>query len=215
MAWAEQMQSVGALETLGCVLGAYALGCFSTGYYMVRARTGRDIREIESGSSGARNVGRVLGKSGFAVTFLGDFAKGALAIWAVRHFSGSNLLAAIAMLFVVAGHIWPVTLRFHGGKGAITSLGALLVYSPYLVVAYFAVFLPGVAFTRKSLLPGMAAYLCLPMVSYWLHHDPVESVIVAVLGGLVIFAHRQNLLREFPVLAARCGVSAKPQLPKP
>jgi len=215
MAWVEQMESLGFLETLGCVLGAYALGCFSTGYYIVRARTGRDIREIESGSSGARNVGRVLGKSGFAATFLGDFIKGALAVWAVRHFSGSNLLAAIAMLCVVAGHIWPVMLRFHGGKGAITSLGALLVYNPYLVLAYFAVFLPGVALTRKSLLPGMAAYLCLPLVSYWLHRDPVESAIVAVLGGLVIFAHRQNLLREFPVLAARCGLSAKPQHPKP
>ena len=215
MAWVEKMQSVGALETLGCVLGAYALGCFSTGYYIVRARTGRDIREIESGSSGARNVGRVLGKTGFAITFLGDFAKGVLAVWAVRHFSGNNLLAAIGMLCVVAGHIWPVTLRFHGGKGAITSLGALLVYDPFLVLAYFAVFLPGVALTRKSLLPGMTAYLCLPVVSYWLHRDAVESVIVAVLGGLVIFAHRQNLLREFPALAVRCGLATKPQSPKP
>src|SRR6478735_3616304 len=105
MAWAEQMQKVGALETLGCVLGAYALGCFTTGYYLVRARTGRDIRDVESGSIGARNVGRLLGKVGFVITLLGDFGKGALAVWAARHLTGSELLAIIAMVFVVVGHI--------------------------------------------------------------------------------------------------------------
>src|SRR5262245_52243120 len=128
MAWAEQMQTVGAFETLGCVLGAYALGCFATGYYLVRARTGRDIRELESGSIGARNVSRLLGKTGFLITLLGDLAKGALAVWAVRHFSGNELLAGVALICVVVGHIWPITLQFQGGKGAATSLGALLVY---------------------------------------------------------------------------------------
>jgi len=215
MTWVEQMQSVGAVEALGCVLGAYALGCLSTGYYLVRSRTGRDIREFESGSSGARNVSRVLGKTGFAVTFLGDFLKGALAVWAVRHFSSSNSLAAIAMLCVVAGHIWPVTLHFQGGKGAATSLGALLVYNPQLALAFVVCFLPGLVLLRKLTLPGMVAYLCLPGVSYWLHRNPVESVLVAGVSALVIFAHRQNLLREFPVLAARCGLSIKPQHPKP
>jgi len=209
------MQSVGAVEALGCVLGAYALGCLSTGYYLVRSRTGRDIREFESGSSGARNVSRVLGKTGFAVTFLGDFLKGALAVWAVRHFSSSNFLAAIAMLCVVAGHIWPVTLHFQGGKGAATSLGALLVYNPQLALAFVVCFLPGLVLLRKLTLPGMVAYLCLPGVSYWLHRNPVESVLVAGVSALVIFAHRQNLLREFPALAARCGLSIKPQHPKP
>jgi acyl phosphate:glycerol-3-phosphate acyltransferase len=215
MAWTEQLQTVGALPALGCLMGAYALGCFSTGYFLVRARTGRDIREIESGSSGARNVGRVLGRTGFLLTFLGDAIKGALAVWVTLHFTGSQLLAALSMLCVVAGHIWPVTLQGRGGKGAITSLGALAVYDPHLVLAYFAVFLPGVALTRKSLLPGMTAYLCLPLVSYWLHRDPVEALIVAALGGQVIIAHRQNLLKEFSALAARRGWSVKPQHTKP
>ena len=215
MAWAEQMQTVGALETLGCVLGAYALGCFATGYYIVRAGTGRDIRECESGSIGARNVSRVLGKTGFIITFLGDFAKGALAVWAVRHFSGSNLLAAVAMICVVVGHVWPVTLRFHGGKGAATSLGALLVYDPYLTLALMVCCLPGVLLLRKLTLPGMVTYGCLPAVSYWLHRDPAEATVLAGLSGLVIFAHRQNLLKEFPGLVARRSLSAKPQPPKP
>lgn len=215
MAWTEQLQAVGVLPVLGCLVSAYALGCFATGYYLVRMRTGRDIREIESGSSGARNVGRVLGWKGFVLTFLGDAIKGVLAVWVALHFTGSHLVAALAMLCVVAGHIWPVTLYGRGGKGAITSLGALAVYDPQLVLAYFAVFLPGVALTRKSLLPGMMAYLCLPLVSYWLHRDPVETLIVGALGGLVILAHRQNLLKEFSALAVRRGWSVKPQHTKP
>jgi glycerol-3-phosphate acyltransferase PlsY len=211
----EQLQTVESLPALGCLLGAYALGCFTTGYYLVRARTGRDIRVMASGSTGARNVGRVLGWTGFSLTLLGDAAKGALAVWATLHFSGSHLLAALAMLPVVAGHIWPVTLHGRGGKGAVTSLGALLAYDPHLVLVYFAVFLPGVALTRKTLFPGMVAYLCLPVVSLWLHRDPVEALILIALVALVIFAHRQNLLKEFSALAIRRGWSVKPQHPKP
>ena len=209
------MQSVSALDTLGCILVAYALGCFATGYYMVRARTGLDIREFESGSSGARNVSRVLGKTGFALTFLGDFAKGALAVWAVRHFSGSNSLTALAMVCVVAGHIWPISLHFRGGKGAATSLGALLVYDPHLALAFFVCFLPGLVLLRKLTVPGLAAYVCLPVASYWLHRNPVETFFLSAVSVSIIFAHRQNIIREFPMLATRFGPSTKPHPPKP
>lgn len=214
MAWAEQMQTVGALETLGCVLGAYALGCFSTGYYLVRARTGRDIRELDSGSIGARNVGRVLGKTGFVITLLGDFAKGALAVWAAQHFFGNNLLAALAMIGVVAGHIWPVTLQFQGGKGAATSLGALVVYDLHLALALVVCCLPGVFLLRRITLPGMIAYACLPAVSYWLHRNSAETTLLAVLAASVLFAHRQNLFKEIPRLTTRRNLSVKPQPPK-
>ena len=211
MAWAEQLQTVGVLPALGCLLGAYALGCFTTGYYLVRARTGRDIREIQSGSTGARNVSRVLGKSGFVLTMLGDCAKGALAVWAVRHFSGNQLLAGAAMLMVVAGHIWPVTLHGHGGKGVITSLGALVLYDYHLALAFAACFLPGLLLLRKMTLPGLVAYLCLPAVSFWLHRDVVEATQLLVLATFIIFAHRQNILAEFPAWSARRAMSAKPQ----
>jgi glycerol-3-phosphate acyltransferase PlsY len=215
MAWAEQLQTVGVLPALGCLLGAYALGCFTTGYYFVRARTGRDIRALHSGSSGARNVSRVLGKTGFVVTMLGDCAKGALAVWVARHFTGSNLLAAAAMLAVVVGHIWPVTLHGHGGKGVITSLGALGIYDFHLALAFAACFLPGLVLLRKMTLPGLAAYLCLPVVGFWLHRDPVEATMLLALAAMVIFAHRQNILDEFPALAARRALTVKPQHTKP
>ena len=76
MTWPDQFQSADVIPALGCAVGAYAIGCFATGYYLVRARTGRDIREVDSGSIGARNVGRVLGRTGFWLTVFGDFVKG-------------------------------------------------------------------------------------------------------------------------------------------
>jgi glycerol-3-phosphate acyltransferase PlsY len=211
MAWPEQFQTADALPALGCALGAYVIGCFATGYYLVRARTGRDIREIESGSIGARNVGRVLGKSGFLITLGGDFAKGALAVLAARHFSSNDLFAAIALLFVAVGHIWPAPLGFRGGKGVATSLGALVVFDFQLALAYGAAFVIGFAFVRRTTLPGLAAYLVLPFVSYWLRHNHFEATTFATLAALVIFAHRQNLLEEFPALALRRGITDKPQ----
>src|SRR5580698_8498322 len=117
MEWNEQLQMVDWPRAAACGVGAYLIGCFTTGYYLVRAWTGKDIRETGSGSSGARNVGRVLGKQGFFFTVLGDFAKGALAVWLTREWTNDELCAALAVVAVVAGHLWPVQLKFHGGKG--------------------------------------------------------------------------------------------------
>ena len=117
MPWIEQLQSVNWIEAAGVFLAAYALGCFTTGYYLVRLRLGQDIHDSGSGSVGARNVGRLLGWRGFLLTVLGDFGKGALAVWAARHFTMDDRLVLLAMLAVVAGHVWPMQLRFRGGKG--------------------------------------------------------------------------------------------------
>jgi glycerol-3-phosphate acyltransferase PlsY len=214
MAWMEQLQAMDGGQATACAAGAYVLGCFATGYYLVRARTGRDIREIESGNIGARNVSCVLGKTGFFLTVLGDVAKGVLAVWAARRFTGSDVLAALAMLAVVVGHIWPAQLFFRGGKGVATSLGALVVYDYQLVIAYVVIFAAGFALSRRTILPGLFAYICLPIVSYWLDHDGLKVGIVAILSVLVLFAHRNNFVEEIPALAARRGVAAKPERPK-
>lgn len=214
MTWSAQLQSANALPALACAAGAYALGCFATGYYLVRARTGKDIREIESGSIGARNVGRVLGHTGFWLTVLGDFAKGMLAVFAARYFTGSDQFAAVAMIFVIVGHLWPAPLHWRGGKGVVTSGGAALIYDYRLVLAYGAAVAIGFAFTRRVTMPGLAAYLAMPFVSYWLNHSQFEAAVITLLAALVLFAHRQNILEAFPALALRCGFSVKSQHPK-
>src|SRR5439155_1447622 len=98
MPWIDQLQPANWNRASGIAFGAYLLGCFTTGYYYVRFRTEQDIRDLGSGSVGARNVGRVLGWRAFCVTLLGDFAKGACAIWAAEHFTTAPRLAALVLL---------------------------------------------------------------------------------------------------------------------
>jgi len=214
MPWPETIHSVELLPALGCAAGAYVLGCFATGYYLVRARTGRDIRSSGSGSIGARNVGRELGRGGFLLTLLGDFFKGALAVLAARHFFDNPLFAVIAMLSVVVGHIWPLSLGGRGGKGVATSLGALLMFDWQLAILYAAIFVVAWSMLRRTTLGGLAAYLFLPAIAYGWHHVNLEATALALLAELICWAHRQNLLTEIPALAARRQLTAKPHSPK-
>jgi glycerol-3-phosphate acyltransferase PlsY len=209
MPWIEQLRSANWSQASGVALAAYLLGCFATGYYLVRLRLGCDIRDLGSGSVGARNVGRWLGWPGFLLTVLGDFGKGALAVWAARHYSNDEWMVLLAMLGVVAGHVWPVQLWFRGGKGMATSLGALLVYDGQLALALALLFAAAFAALRKTVLPGLFALACLPLMSWYRAHDPVEAVGTAALAGLVLMAHRKNLVTEISHLLDRRNLSPK------
>src|SRR5687768_11116824 len=82
----------------------YCLGCFAAGYYWVRWRTGQDIRQLGSGTVGARNAGRILGPWAFAVVLLLDFTKGALAVWLATKLNVSPEVTVMSMAAVVVGH---------------------------------------------------------------------------------------------------------------
>lgn len=211
MSWLEQLRTTDWSEVSLTAFGGYLLGCFTTGYYLVRTLRDLDIRTEGSGSVGARNVARVLGPVGFLVTTLGDALKGVLAVWVARRFFHDDRLAQLALLAVVAGHVWPVQLRFRGGKGVATSLGALVVYDWRLALIYAAVFGCGLAAIRRTILPGLFAFVCLPAAGFWLGHDGPELGALSLLAGIVIFAHRANLQEEIPALAARRGPHPKPR----
>jgi glycerol-3-phosphate acyltransferase PlsY len=214
MPWIEQLWSANWSQASSIALAAYLLGCFATGYYLVRLRLGWDIRDLGSGSAGARNVGRVLGWQGFLLTLLGDFGKGALAVWAAQHWASDRWLGLVAMLAVVAGHVWPVQLRFRGGKGMATSLGALLIYDPQLALAFALLFAAAFAALRRTVLPGLFAWLCLPLISWYLKRDPMEAVGISALAALVLIAHRTNLLSEISRLLDRRNVSPRHNPPE-
>ncbi|HXR03253.1 MAG TPA: glycerol-3-phosphate acyltransferase [Verrucomicrobiae bacterium] len=212
MMWIEQLQSAHWLRATGCALGAYALGCFATGYYLVRARTGRDLRDIESGSVGARNTGRVLGRSGYLLTGMGDMAKGALAVWFAAESTNHNQpIMALAVLAVVVGHVWPAQLHFRGGKGVATSFAALLMFDYRVALTILVVFLAGFAVTRKSLFPAMFAYVCLPLADGWFHRAGSTATLMTIVAAIILFAHRRNLAEEMAALLARREVASKPE----
>lgn len=212
----EQLQPVNWSEASCIAAAAYCLGCCATGYYLVRWRAGRDLRDVGSGSVGAKNAGRVLGWPGFLLTLMGDFAKGALAVWAARHFTKDDRLVALALLAVVIGHIWPAQLRFRGGKGISTSLGGVLMLSAPLALAFVFLFAAGFALLRKTVLPGLFAFACLPLVSMYWASDPValttpgRTVALGILAGLILLAHRRNLAAELPHFLERRHLHPKP-----
>lgn len=212
MAWIDQLQPANWNRASGIAFSAYLLGCFTTGYYYVRLRTEQDIRELGSGSVGARNVGRILGWKGFLVTLLGDFAKGALAVWAAQQFTPDTRLVALALLAVVVGHVWPAQLRFHGGKGIATSLGGLLVYDYRLAIIFALMFGGAFATLRSTVLPGLIAFACLPLASIYLYWDPEPGRVVAIttLSALILLTHRKNLSTEFFQLVERRNAQPKP-----
>ncbi len=200
MEWNEHLQLANWFRAAACASGAYLIGCFITGYYLVRARTGLDVRDTGSGSAGARNVGRVLGRAGFAITVLGDFAKGALAVWLARKLSNDDFSAALAVPAVVAGHLWPAQLKFHGGKGVTTSLGALLVFDYRLALTFAVLFGIIFLFARKTVLPAMFAFLCLPAACWFFAQSHCAIAAIAALSAAVLFAHRKNLAEEWIAL---------------
>ena len=197
MDWNEHLQFANWSRVMVCVAAAYFIGCFTTGYYLVRVKTGQDIRSMGSGSAGAKNVGRVLGPPGFVLTVLGDLFKGMLAVWLARKLSNDDLSVALAVPAVVAGHLWPAQLKFRGGKGVTTSLGALLILDFRLALTFVALFGVIFIFARKSLLPAMFAFLCMPAACWYFTQDDIRIGAVAALSAAILFAHRKNLEEEF------------------
>src|SRR5881397_1048412 len=186
------------------IVVCYCLGCFTSGYYWVRWRTGLDIREHGSGTVGARNVGRLLGPTSFLVTLLLDFTKGALAVWLAMKTNTDPQATVVAMAAVVVGHTWPAQLRFQGGKGVATSLGAILAFDPLLALTLIVVFLPCFALLRNFTLGGLLAFVLTPLAAFFTGLGYVEVAAVSVLALIILVAHRKNIRQEIAgILGAR------------
>jgi glycerol-3-phosphate acyltransferase PlsY len=188
------------------VVAAYLLGSIPFGYLIVRARAGVDIRETGSGGTGATNVSRRAGKVAGALTLVLDALKGALAVWLARTtLDGGDSIdwsVALAAIAVLIGHIYPIWLRFRGGKGVATGVGVFLSIVPISVACAAVVFLSIVAFTRYVSLGSITAAAAIPLF-VWLQHvfiGPIvgltEVMFASVVSALlIIFAHRTNIVR--------------------
>lgn len=185
------------LMTILVVLVSYSLGCFSTAYYLVRWRTGEDIRVLGSGNAGARNVGRFLGKGGFALTFFGDALKGSLAVGLAEWLTLPSVAVVAALLAVVAGHLWPIQLGGKGGKGASTAFGGVLVIDLWLGLAILGVALVFLLITRSFTRGGMIAMALTPLLAWWRDLDGVLVVGTLILALLLLFAHRGNWMDRY------------------
>ncbi len=177
------------------IIISYILGCFSTGYYLVRLRTGRDIRRLGSGSTGGRNVGRITGTAGLVLTVFIDIGKGMLAVGAAIYFGLMPWGVMLVLLAVVVGHIWPAQLRFHGGKGIATAYGALLLYDPVIALIVLGLCIGIFVLSRNSTLSGLVAVTVLPLLPLVLGRSAISVMGLLVLAFLILQAHRKNIRR--------------------
>lgn len=186
----------------------YFLGSIPFGYLLVRAFRGSDIRRSGSGNIGATNVARSSPLLGI-VTLLLDAAKGFLAVMMARILAGSLEQArspylysgmALAAFCAVLGHMFPLWLKFRGGKGVATGVGAFVAIVPKAVLLAFCVFAALVALFRYVSLGSIAAAAALPALIYlfYIHPGaPMQSVLGAAMAAslLIIAKHHQNISR--------------------
>lgn len=185
------------LLRLGVVVAAsYVLGCLVAAYYVARWRHGVDIRASGSGNAGARNMARVYGLSDAALTLVLDAAKGAIAVLAGLYFVGPDWAAVVALCAAMVGHIWPAQLGFHGGKGAATGLGGILVLDPLAALALLGVGAVLFAITRNFFRSGLVAIgAAAPMLA--LFRYDVATITATAVASLLC------LVVQHPVLDAR------------
>lgn len=178
---------------LSVVVG-YLAGSVPFAYLLAR-RAGIDVRVAGSGNVGAANVLRTTGAwRGVAVMAL-DVTKGAAAVLIARAASDAPGAAAVSGAAAIVGHIYPVWLRFHGGKGVAVAAGVFSVLAPVATAIAAAVFLGTVWLTRYISLGSIAATITLPPTA-WLMGAPSGVVLAASgTGALILFRHRANLRR--------------------
>jgi len=175
------------------LLSAYLAGSISPGYILVRLLRGIDLRQVRSGSLGATNVGRVLGRGGFSFTLTADLLKGALVVWMARELAFPPDIIAATAAAVIIGHIWPLWLRFHGGKGIATSLGAIAVLDFGILLAGGAVLLALYLLTRQFLLSWVATLITTPLLAGFLGFPMDRVVLLLTVAVIVLYAHRTNI----------------------
>ena len=196
-------------------VAAYLLGSIPTGYLLVRLFRHQDIRSMGSGNIGATNVLRAGGKGLGAATFLLDMLKGCAAVWLARvgsrpcRFLGRPRdVEALAALCAVLGHMFPVWLRFRGGKGVATAFGVFLVAAPLAALSAIAVFGVILALTRYVSLASILGSASFPVFA-WLLADgerpPFFFAVEIAVALLIILKHHQNIRRLFAGTESRLG----------
>lgn len=175
-------------------VAAYLLGSVPFGLIFTKISGRGDIRGIGSGNIGATNVLRTGSRKLAGLTLIFDAGKGSVAVAVAGHFAGSQM-AAVAGLLVVAGHCFPIWLKFVGGKGVATSLAVFATLDLRLGGLFVLVWLVTAWLSRFSSLAALCAVLAVTTGSFFLLDDGVTQIIILVLSALVWTRHHANIGR--------------------
>jgi glycerol-3-phosphate acyltransferase PlsY len=179
---------------LGAFLFGYLLGSIPFGLVLTRLAGTQDIRTIGSGSIGATNVLRTGRKGLAAATVLGDALKGSVAVWLATWFGGPDL-GVMAALGAFLGHLFPVWLKFKGGKGVATYIGLLLALTWPAMIFFCLIWIVVAVLTRYSSLAALIASAATPAFLWWYQHDLQNAELFLVLSVPLWIMHRGNIAR--------------------
>lgn len=205
------------------IAASYLFGSIPTGYLLVRLVRREDIRTVGSGNIGATNVLRSGGKGLGAATFFLDMLKGCAAVWlgslvapVLMPQSPLRNVEALAALCAVLGHMFPVWLRFRGGKGVATGFGVFLVAAPWAALAAISVFFLVLYLSRYVSLASILGSASFPVFAWFLVRGDRPRFFVAVqaiVALLIILKHHQNIRRLLSGTESRFGSKAHTEKP--
>ena len=182
------------------ILVSYLIGSIPTGYIVVKAKTGQDIREIGSGSTGATNVKRVLGKGWFFTVLILDVIKGATPVVLAKYIAGDitgfGLFPVLAAVAVIIGHSKPVFLQFKGGKSVASGVGTILALNWQIGLLIGLIWAIITYFSKYVSLGSIIALALSPFLMHFIGHAPLGYTAYCALGAIyIIYLHRQNIGR--------------------
>jgi glycerol-3-phosphate acyltransferase PlsY len=194
-----------ALLPIALILG-YLLGSIPFGLVLTRLAGTQDLRSIGSGSIGTTNVLRTGRKDLAAATLIGDMLKGTIAVIISGHFGGPDA-AMVAALGAFLGHLFPVWLKFRGGKGVAVYIGVLLGLLWPAALVFCLIWIAVALATRYSSLSALIASLVTPLLLWWLDHLALAALFT-VLTLLLFYAHRDNIKRLLAGTEGKIGQKA-------
>ena len=177
------------------ILFSYLLGSIPTGLLVSKAFAKVDPRQSGSRNIGATNVLRTAGKTLGGITLAGDLLKGLIPVLVALRLRGGEMWIAAVALGAFLGHLFPLYLRFKGGKGVATALGIYIPLVPLAILFNLFVFAAGVAISRTVSVGSLSAAAAMPIL-IWLWGYPKPYLILGlIVGGLIFYRHRENIKR--------------------
>jgi glycerol-3-phosphate acyltransferase PlsY len=195
------------VRALGLVV-VYLIGAIPVGFLVARAAGGIDIRSKGSGTIGATNVLRTLGPVPAVLTLLGDVVKGYVAVRVAEVIGPEPVWEAAGALLAIVGNCWPVFLRFKGGKGVATALGAFLRLTPAAIAPAAIVWIALVAAFRYVSLASILATVSLVIGGWILGYSPMYTAAAVCAAALIVWRHHENVKRLLSGTEHRLGERA-------
>lgn len=187
---------------ISSLLSAYLIGSIPTSFILAKVLIGIDIRRHGSGNVGATNIFRVVGKLPGIIALVIDILKGVLVVTLIANFFYSflknfdyELYRTIMGFVAICGHIWPIFLRFKGGKGIATTIGVLIVIAPMILGLSLGMWLILFLVTRYVSLASIALVVSLPIFAIFFKQSFSTTVFAVIICGLTSYRHKDNIKR--------------------